>query len=72
MAYATVPDLILLDMLSAEACRTEVLHALRNNPLTAFRSCYCLSQPSPKNEAKLLKEGATALLRKIKNGVGSE
>jgi len=27
MAYATVPDLILLEMFTAEACRTRVLHA---------------------------------------------
>ena len=66
MAYATAPDLILLDMLLPKLGGPEVLHALRNNPLTALVPVIVLSSLPQKNEAKLLKEGATAYFEKSK------
>ena len=66
MAYATVPDLILLDMLLPKLGGPEVLHALRNNPLTALVPVIVLSSLPQKNEARLLKEGATAYFEKSK------
>jgi CheY-like chemotaxis protein len=66
MAYAMAPDLILLDMLLPKLGGPEVLHALRNNPLTALVPVIVLSSLSQKNEAKLLKEGATAYFEKSK------
>ena len=64
MAYATTPDLILLDMLLPKLGGPEVLHALRNNPLTALVPVIVLSSLPQKNEAKLLKAGATGYFAK--------
>jgi CheY-like chemotaxis protein len=66
MAYATTPDLILLDMLLPKLGGPEVLHALRDNPLTSLVPVIVLSSLPQKNEAKLLKEGATAYVEKSK------
>jgi CheY-like chemotaxis protein len=66
IAYANTPDLILLDMLLPKMGGPEVLHALRNNPVTASVPVIVLSSLPQKNEAKLLKEGATAYFEKSK------
>jgi CheY-like chemotaxis protein len=66
MANANVPDLILLDMLLPKLGGAEVLHALKNNPLTAAIPVIVLSSLPQKNEIKLKREGATAYFEKSK------
>jgi len=66
VAYARIPDLILLDMLLPKVGGPEVLHALRNSPLTAAIPVIVLSSLSQKNEDKLKSEGATAYFEKSK------
>lgn len=66
IAHARIPDLILLDMLLPKLGGPEVLHALRKNPLTASIPVIVLSSLPQKNEAKLMKEGATAYFEKSK------
>ena len=63
-AYARLPDLILLDMLLPKLGGVEVLHALRNNPLTALIPVIVLSGLPQRNEYKLKKAGATAYFEK--------
>lgn len=63
-AYARLPDLILLDMLLPQLGGVEVLHALKNNPLTTLIPVIVLSSLPQKNETKLKKEGATAYFEK--------
>jgi len=64
IAYARIPDLILLDMLLPKLGGAEVLQALRNNPLTTSIPVIVLSSLSQKNEAKLKQDGATAYFEK--------
>jgi len=64
LAGARTPDLILLDMLLPKLGGLEVLHALKKNPLTASIPIIVLSGLPQKNEAKLMKEGATAYFEK--------
>lgn len=64
MAQAKVPDLILLDMLLPKLGGPQVLQALKKNPLTLSIPVVVLSSLPQKNEAKLLKEGATAYFDK--------
>jgi CheY-like chemotaxis protein len=66
IAHARIPDLILLDMLLPKLGGPEVLHALRKDPLTASIPVIVLSSLPQKNEAKLMKEGATAYFEKSK------
>ena len=66
MAYENTPDLVLLDMLLPKIGGAEVLRALRNNPVTALVPVIVLSSLPQKNEAKLIKEGATAYFEKSK------
>lgn len=66
IAHARIPDLILLDMLLPTLGGPEVLHALRKDPLTASIPVIVLSSLPQKNEAKLMKEGATAYFEKSK------
>jgi len=66
MAYEMIPDLILLDMLLPKLGGPEVLHALRENHLTASVPVIVLSSLPQTNEAKLVKEGATAYFEKSK------
>jgi CheY-like chemotaxis protein len=70
MAHERVPDLILLDMLLPKLGGPQVLHALRNNPLTALVPIIVLSSLPQKNEEKLRKEGATAYFEKSKLELG--
>lgn len=69
IANTGIPDLILLDMLLPKLGGPEVLHALRNNPLTASIPVIVLSSLPQKNEARLVKEGATAYYEKSKMGL---
>lgn len=66
IAYAKTPDLVLLDMMLPKIGGPEVLRALRNNPATASIPVIVLSSLAQKNEARLLKEGATAYFEKSK------
>jgi CheY-like chemotaxis protein len=66
MACERVPDLILLDMLLPKLGGPQVLHALRNNPLTALVPVIVLSSLPQKNEERLKNEGATAYFEKSK------
>jgi CheY-like chemotaxis protein len=64
MTQARIPDLIVLDMLLPKLGGLQVLQALKKNPLTLSIPVVVLSSLPQKNEAKLLKEGATAYLDK--------
>ena len=66
MARATVPDLVLLDMLLPKVGGPDVLQALRSNALTASVPIVVLSSLPQSNEDKLLKAGATAYFEKSK------
>ena len=67
-ANASVPDLILLDMLLPKLGGPEVLHALKTNPLTAHTPVIVLSSLSQKNETKFKSLGAAAYVEKSKLG----
>jgi|HubBroStandDraft_1064217.scaffolds.fasta_scaffold00085_45 CheY-like chemotaxis protein len=69
VAFATIPDLILLDMLLPKLGGVEVLHALRNNALTMLIPVIVLSSLSQKNENKLKEAGATAYFEKSQLGL---
>jgi CheY-like chemotaxis protein len=68
IASARIPDLIILDMLLPKLGGHEVLQSLRRNPLTASIPVIVMSSLPQKNEAKLLKAGATAYVEKSKIG----
>jgi CheY-like chemotaxis protein len=70
IAFATVPDLILLDMLLPTLGGVQVLQALRSNALTALIPVVVLSSLPQKNEYKLKKEGATAYFEKSQLDLG--
>jgi CheY-like chemotaxis protein len=72
IASVTIPDLILLDMLLPKLGGVEVLQALRKNPVTASIPVIVLSSLPQKNEAKLIKEGAAALLMLASLGLYSQ
>ena len=64
VARASIPDLILLDMLLPKLGGEEVLLALRSSPVTASIPVIVMSSLPQKNEAKLMKAGATAYIEK--------
>jgi twitching motility two-component system response regulator PilH len=64
MANSLIPDLIVLDMLPPKLGGPEVLRALRKDPLTASIPVVVLSSLPQTNEARLVKEGATAYVDK--------
>jgi CheY-like chemotaxis protein len=64
IARARIPDLILLDMLLPKLGGLEVLQALRKSALTAAIPVIVMSSLPQKNEAKLMKAGATAYIEK--------
>ena len=70
IANATIPDLILLDMLLPTLGGVQVLQALRSNVLTALIPVVVLSSLPQKNEYKLKKEGATAYFEKSQLDLG--
>jgi CheY-like chemotaxis protein len=64
LAFATRPDLILLDMLLPKLSGPEVLRALRRNPGTQRTPIIVWSGLSQSNEKKLKEEGADAYFQK--------
>jgi CheY-like chemotaxis protein len=70
IAYARIPDLILLDMLLPKLGGVQVLHALRSNAATALIPVIVLSSLPQKNENRLKKEGATAYFEKSQLDMG--
>jgi len=69
MAFAQVPDLILLDMLLPKLGGPQVLRSLRKNPATASVPVVVLSSLPQSNESQLKKEGATAYFDKSTLGL---
>jgi chemosensory pili system protein ChpA (sensor histidine kinase/response regulator) len=69
IAFARIPDLILLDVLLPKLGGVEVLHALRNNPPTTLIPVIVLSSLPQKNENKLKEAGATAYFEKSQLGL---
>jgi CheY-like chemotaxis protein len=63
-ARENVPDLILLDMMLPKLSGVDVLRALKADALLKHIPVIVLSGLGQGNEAKLLKEGATAFLMK--------
>src|ERR1035438_9678046 len=63
-AHAGNPDLILLDMMLPKLSGLDVLRALKADMLVKHIPVIVLSGLRQGNEAKLLKEGATAFLMK--------
>ncbi len=66
IAGASIPDLIVLDMLLPKLTGPEVLKALRKNRQTSAVPVVVLSSLAQTNEAKLVREGATAYFEKEK------
>jgi twitching motility two-component system response regulator PilH len=64
VARASLPDLVVLDMLLPKLGGLEVLLALRRSPVTASIPVIVMSSLPQKNEAKLMKAGATAYIEK--------
>ena len=64
IAANRLPDLIVLDMLLPKLSGPEVLRSLKKNVLTAPIPIVVCSSLSQKNEAKLLREGASAFVEK--------
>jgi CheY-like chemotaxis protein len=66
VAWARLPDLIVLDMLLPKMGGQDVLRALKKSPKTSFIPVIVLSSLPQGNEQKLKKEGATAYFEKSK------
>jgi len=64
IARESMPDLILLDMMLPKLSGLDVLRALKADVLVKHIPVVVLSGLGQSNEAKLLKEGATAFLMK--------
>src|ERR1700688_3469787 len=64
IARDQIPDLILLDMMLPKVSGLDVLRALKGDLLVKHIPVIVLSGLGQGNEAKLLKEGATAFLMK--------
>jgi CheY-like chemotaxis protein len=69
IAFARIPDLILLDVLLPKLGGVEVLHALRNDARTVLIPVIVLSSLPQKNENKLKEAGATAYFEKSQLGL---
>jgi CheY-like chemotaxis protein len=65
-ARENLPDLILLDMMLPKVSGLDVLRALKADVLVKHIPVVVLSGLGQSNEAKLLKEGATAFFMKSK------
>ena len=72
VAFATRPDLILLDMLLPKLSGPEVLRALRKNPGTQKTPIIVLSGLSQANEKKLKADGADAYFEKSSLDFGKD
>jgi CheY-like chemotaxis protein len=74
VAFARIPDLILLDMLLPKVGGPQVLRSLRKSALTAHIPIVVLSSLPQSNESQLKKDGATAYYDKSSLGLhqGSE
>jgi CheY-like chemotaxis protein len=70
IARENIPDLILLDMMLPKLSGLDLLRALKNDVLAADIPVIVLSGLGQANEAKLLKEGATAFFGEIRNITG--
>src|SRR5579864_4979360 len=68
IAHDRIPDLILLDMMLPKLGGSEVLRALKKDPVTASIPVIVLSGLAQKNEEKLMQEGAAAFFEKSKLG----
>jgi CheY-like chemotaxis protein len=73
VAFAEVPDLVILDMLLPKMPGPEVLSKLRKNAATSAVPVIVLSSMAQKNESKLIELGANAYMEKSKldSGEGS-
>ncbi len=63
VAHEHLPDLILLDMLLPKLGGPEVLHALKNDPVTTRLPVVVLSSLSQRNESQLKKTARWLILR---------
>jgi CheY-like chemotaxis protein len=64
VANEKLPDIILLDLMLPKISGTEVLRALKANPVTKDIPVIVLTSLSQRNEEKLLSEGAAAYFEK--------
>jgi CheY-like chemotaxis protein len=64
IARESIPDLIMFDMMQPKVSGLDVLRALKGDGLVEHIPVIVLSGLGQANEAKLLKEGATAFVRK--------
>jgi len=69
VAFARIPDLILLDMLLPKMGGLQVLQSLRKSTLTAHIPVVVLSSLPQSNESQLKKDGATAYFGKSSLGL---
>jgi CheY-like chemotaxis protein len=70
-ARENIPDLILLDMMLPKISGLDVLRALKGDALLKHIPVIVLSGLGQGNEAKLLKEGASAFLVKSNESFGN-
>lgn len=71
-AREDLPDLILLDIMLPKMSGLDVLRALKADALVKHIPVIVLSGLGQANEAKLLKEGATAFLMKSTESFGAD
>jgi CheY-like chemotaxis protein len=71
IARESIPDLILLDMMLPKVSGLDVLRALKGDGLIEHIPVIVLSGLGQANEAKLLKEGATAFVTKSEKSLGN-
>jgi CheY-like chemotaxis protein len=64
LARKSLPDVVLLDMILPRLSGPELLHALKQDPLTAGIPVIVLSSLPQSNASKLKSEGAAAYLEK--------
>jgi CheY-like chemotaxis protein len=66
VAREKIPDLVLLDMILPKLGGVEVLHRLKQDPLTSQIPVIVLSSMAQKNEERLMSEGAAGYFEKSK------
>ena len=72
VAFESIPDLIVLDMLLPKLSGPQVLKSIRQNLSTAQVPVVVLSSLPQSNELRLKKEGATAYVDKSKLGLNKD